>query len=565
MHRTRNAAYVQAYRGFESLPLRQRCAKPRNFLKFCIFNGFVPPDWYTRVVHMPLAMTRPWKHPATGIYWLRRRIPDDLRTLVGKREEKRSLGTRDPDEAKRLHAAALAALETQWFNLRRGTVTLTRSEAEEIATVACREHAEDLIDNDEERGHWRDVGLSLWNSPAQPKLLTVAPKVPEPPDIHADTRMRLKNWCIALAERALADRGMQSNDAAKLRIARCIARAMHHASVAFEAGPYPALTNASPGTLPAIEGRAAPLKQSGPTSEVQFQQLLDGWASEKRPAAKTLYGWQRVLGQLSAFVGHSDAARLTPDDLFRWKAALVADDLRPKTIRDGKLAPVKAILQWGVNNRRLGHNASERLAIDAKVRPSERKRSFNDEEARTVLKASRSEHDALRRWVPWICAYTGARVSEVCQLRAEDVLEHDGIWCIHFAPEAGSLKNLGSERTVPVHSALVDSGFLKFTKRASSGPLFADVKPDRFGSRGGNGTKVLSRWVRSLGIDDPRISPNHSWRHRLRTLGRKHGLAPDILDAITGHSRRTVGDAYGEFPIDAMLREMLKIPELKLA
>jgi hypothetical protein len=37
-------------------------------------------------------MSRPWKHPKTGVYWLRKRVPDDLRTAVGKSEEKRSLG-----------------------------------------------------------------------------------------------------------------------------------------------------------------------------------------------------------------------------------------------------------------------------------------------------------------------------------------------------------------------------------------------------------------------------------------------------------------------------------------
>ena len=65
---------------------------------------------------MPLAMARPWKHPKTGIYWLRKRVPDDLLRLVGKREEKRSLGTRDPIAAKRLHAAALADIELRWSN-----------------------------------------------------------------------------------------------------------------------------------------------------------------------------------------------------------------------------------------------------------------------------------------------------------------------------------------------------------------------------------------------------------------------------------------------------------------
>ena len=96
------------------------------------------------------------------------------------------------------------------------------------------------------------------------------------------------------------------------------------------------------------------------------------------------------------------------------------------------------------------------------------------------------------------------------------------------------------------------------------GPLFAEIKPDRFGSRGGTGAKILSKWIRSLGVTDKRISPNHSWRHRLKTLGRRHGLAVDILDAMTGHGRKTVADTYGEFPPDAMLRELRKIPTLEL-
>jgi hypothetical protein len=60
---------------------------------------------------MPLAMSRPWKHPSSGVYWLRKGVPEDLRKLVGKREEKRSLQIRDPVEAKRRHAEALAEIE----------------------------------------------------------------------------------------------------------------------------------------------------------------------------------------------------------------------------------------------------------------------------------------------------------------------------------------------------------------------------------------------------------------------------------------------------------------------
>jgi hypothetical protein len=94
-------------------------------------------------------MARPWKHPKTGIYWLRKRIPDDLRPLLGKREEKRNLGTRDPNEAKRFHARALAELGERWANLRSGPRAVLRGyEVERILNreviddgAACAENA----------------------------------------------------------------------------------------------------------------------------------------------------------------------------------------------------------------------------------------------------------------------------------------------------------------------------------------------------------------------------------------------------------------------------------------
>jgi hypothetical protein len=62
-------------------------------------------------VTTPLAMSSPWKHPKTGIYQLRKAVPEDLRKLVGTREEKVTLNTRDPVEAKQRFAKALAELE----------------------------------------------------------------------------------------------------------------------------------------------------------------------------------------------------------------------------------------------------------------------------------------------------------------------------------------------------------------------------------------------------------------------------------------------------------------------
>ena len=271
-----------------------------------------------------------------------------------------------------------------------------------------------------------------------------------------------------------------------------------------------------------------------------------------------------MIKQLVSFLGHENAHELTADDLLRWKSSLVDAGLRPKTVRDAKLAPVRAILQWGVHNQLLAANVAEKVTIDVRAKQGEKKRSFTDDEGRIILRAALTQKDPVRRWVPWIGAYSGARVSEICQLRRSDVVEIEGIWCIRVMPEAGSVKTSGSERLIPLHPALVENGFLEFVQKKAAGPLFSDLTPDKFGKRGGNGTKVIGRFVRQLGISDPRISPSHSWRHRIKTLGRRHGLAQDILEAMTGHGSKTVADAYGEFPVEALYRELCKIPSLRV-
>jgi hypothetical protein len=108
---------------------------------------------------MPLAMSRPWKHPRTGVYYLRKGVPDDLRQLVGKREEKRSLETRDPAEAKRRHAEALADVEVRWANLRAGPKALTEREAHQLVLPVHDRWLQQYQENPSQQIAW-NVGLA---------------------------------------------------------------------------------------------------------------------------------------------------------------------------------------------------------------------------------------------------------------------------------------------------------------------------------------------------------------------------------------------------------------------
>lgn len=507
---------------------------------------------------MPLIMSRPWKHPQTGVYWLRKAVPANLRALVGKREEKKSLGTKDAAEARRKFPEALSEVEARWESLRKGHRPLSELRAHELAAPVYDSWLAEHRDNPSNQTLWHvGLGKKLW----QPliDLTDRSAVVPEPARKQLALMQgdidRMKAMCAARSQELFYRQGILANEADRSKLEKAVAQALQRASEELESWARDGF---------AQERQHLPSTQAKRGKKVSFDELAKGWANERKPAPKTLYDWQRVLTQLKEFLGHDDASRVTADDMVRWKASMVTAGLRSKTIQNARLAPVRAVFQWGRDNRLLAENPAERVTIEIRIPASERKRSFTDDEARTILTAARMQTDPVKRWVPWLGAYSGARVSELCQLRREDILKIEKIWCMKFVPEAGSLKNANSERVVPLHPALIDEDFLGYVKTIRSGPLFPELAPDKFGKRGGNGTKIISRFVRALGIEDLRISPNHSWRHRIKTQQRRYGLANDILEAITGHGRKTVADMYGEFPIDALLRELKKIPSIPL-
>lgn len=49
---------------------------------------------------MGVKMATPFKHPRTGVYYLRRAVPKDIQEALGKTEYLKSLGTKDERQAK---------------------------------------------------------------------------------------------------------------------------------------------------------------------------------------------------------------------------------------------------------------------------------------------------------------------------------------------------------------------------------------------------------------------------------------------------------------------------------
>lgn len=82
---------------------------------------------------MVLRMARAQRHPTTEIYQFRKRVPDHLIPIVGKREVKSGLKTRDPKEAVIAHARMLAEIEARWRQLSAGLISLSHKQAVAMA------------------------------------------------------------------------------------------------------------------------------------------------------------------------------------------------------------------------------------------------------------------------------------------------------------------------------------------------------------------------------------------------------------------------------------------------
>ena len=273
-----------------------------------------------------------------------------------------------------------------------------------------------------------------------------------------------------------------------------------------------------------------------------MEALLVGWEKEKSPRQATRDLWRTYIAEFISFVGHDDPRAIRRQDVIDWKQKLLEDGNSPKTINDSKLAALKAVLEWAVDNGRLPENAAARVSVKRAKKPGEKMIGFDKSDAAVILRAAANETSSVYRWVPLLCAASGARVSEVCQLPAEDVVQVDGVWIMSIRAEAGSVKNVNAERDVPLHPHVVDAGFVDFARRKGSGPLFFDPARRTAGAKKPSPkivAKNVAAWVHRLdvkvGRTEHRTDPNHGWRHLFKTLGRDVGVEDSVLDAITGN------------------------------
>ncbi|KTT37010.1 integrase [Pseudomonas oryzihabitans] len=560
-------------------------------------------------------MAQPFKHPSTGVFYIRRRVPDELRPALG-REYKRSLKTRDPLEAKARHAVEWTRSE-EAFSLARaqlaGAEVLTKRDMQQLAARWFRQELEELEQSGnfrawlppasdstavetphgwEEHREYLTIRQAVaegdetdWLSVVRPYLLQALRSVNVPPpaegtDDYAELAEAFRDHLFRLSDIA------QQRDSGNWIVQ---ANVLEREPLSFERQRAEVKTKTITEVFEAyrqsrlLDGDNRATRTSLAEAKgtlARFVEMFDDLPVTSITRSTAL----EYRAKLTAFpLQMSGASKLTANELIARAQSEGLPTLSAATIRN-RLRTVGAILGFAVRMGWIQENpidesgvAKAAGAAAGKSKGARRRKDYTADELGTIFRSplftaegwrpARKDYGKALYWLPILMYYTGARREELCQLRASDVQQDEGIPFLSILgladddDDGRTVKTESSRRRVPLHPDLLALGFMDYHKGLpSNGQLFPSLHADRQGYYGRNIGKTWRSYLQDVVALESSAMPSHGFRHTFKTLSRQVGIPEDVHDAITGHSDGSVSREYGGMPLSRMLEELQRYP-----
>ena len=575
---------------------------------------------------MALSMPRPIAL-AHGVYHLNIRVPSDLAdkakgTVVTLPiEEARatvrvgdkvivSLRTKDPAVAKARFAEAEQALARHWIAIRNGPVQLPHKQCVALAgdvyrrwvetyesdpAMSAERFAADMRQMDGEVEAWRydpsDGAGEI--APASAELLA---RLAQPNGVYLlafelnrdinvyGVSATVENALEVLfgndADRVCRERNLILDVPTRRLLLQEVARAVRFAAEKYlrtlegDFSPDPAANRFPVYEAPKTIAEPAPAQHRRVETVGDLFDKWKAYAADK-VAASTVRRYGPSLASLDRWAKGRDWRHLTDEDIFAWAThRRDQEGISATTVNRNDLVAVSSVFVWPMTlegGKRSVSNPAAALRLRESKKITTREKAFRIDEIRSILLTTRAvtadrlypRASASRRWCPWICAYTGARIQEPLWLEKQNIRREGDIWVIDFHQTKD-----GFARTVPIHRELIREGLLEFVTQAPPGYLFVGDRPQKKGtSRSVQELRAaeLASWIRSKVDLDKALSPNHAWRHTWITYAEAAGIPKRFSNRITGHNaNRDASDGYVAPLISALAVEMAKFPAYPL-
>ncbi|UPJ28962.1 DUF6538 domain-containing protein [Bradyrhizobium sp. CW1] len=266
-----------------------------------------------------IKMPKPVKRPTSQNYWIRKKVPADLRPRVGKTEIWASLKTDSERQANIEIGAVNARIEAEWARLRADGArppAAAASVPEPFKLTHQDLHALRRDEHTRVRDHW----------------------MPEPPTGFNKVRMTLgDDDSLQLdAIDLLKSGGYAASPANVERLVPLLMRARKEAASDVEyarLGEYDKITDLTKipeRTTPALDFLAA------------FQEYAAKGGLKGGSAGRTASRWRPKVKEFCDFVGHRDLKRIKTSDGYDWVDHLIAKKIPRDSIRKVWIAALSA-------------------------------------------------------------------------------------------------------------------------------------------------------------------------------------------------------------------------------
>lgn len=145
-------------------------------------------------------------------------------------------------------------------------------------------------------------------------------------------------------------------------------------------------------------------------------------------------------------------------------------------------------------------------------------------------------------WLPLLALFSGARLSELADLELADVLEIEGIKAYRITKG----KTVESQRTVPIHSQLIELGFwtyVEMLKKRNETHLLS-FRPDTCREKAVG--RIWGLWVSECQITNKRIT-FHSFRSTAITDLHNSAAGHAAIRTTVGHATQGTSGAHGGY------------------
>jgi integrase len=232
-----------------------------------------------------------------------------------------------------------------------------------------------------------------------------------------------------------------------------------------------------------------------------------------------------------------------------------SDRLSASTVQQ-KIAMLITYFDWLEHRDVIAKNYFKGRNIKAS---KEQRRPFSIDELTTIFNcaiykdteiARRKTTTASHWWLSLLALFSGARVSELTQMRLSDVREQDGVlylMVIENGDTGQRLKTVAAKRDIPVHPELLRLGFKQYLAQLAKNGYDRLLPGFRVGER--TPGQYASKWWRETlrgkylpsELRSP-LTPFHSFRHTFATEANDVANIPlEYTQQMLGHERKQMG------------------------